>query len=416
MIALVDCNNFYASCERIFRPHLAKKPVAVLSNNDGCVIARSNESKSLGLKMGEPIFKKRHLVDRHNIHLFSSNFALYGDISKRVFDIVARDVPAYEIYSIDEAFLDFSGIKDPYNYAIHLRDKVRRWTGVPISIGISYTKTLSKVAGHIAKKSDDGVCYLKDKSQISDILGKLPLDEIWGVGVRYAIKLKKYGIHTASDLLECDETWVRKMMNVVGLRMVRELKCIPHFNLEEDRSMKKSICTSRSFSVEVKEYSRMSEYVSMFASRCSEKLRSEQACARSISVFMYTNRFRPRARQYSGYFSMDFHTASSDAITVTKLAIECLKKIFKSGYSYKKAGVTLSGIVPRNQVQLSLFDSSDRKKSDKLMETMDAINGNMGRDILKLSSSGINNKWKIGKERLSPCYTTRWSDILKIKV
>ena len=416
MIALVDCNNFYASCERIFRPHLIKKPVAVLSNNDGCVIARSNESKSLGLKMGEPIFKKRHLVDRHNIHLFSSNFALYGDISKRVFDIVARDVPAYEIYSIDEAFLDFSGIKDPYNYAIHLRDKVRRWTGVPISIGISYTKTLSKVAGHIAKKSDDGVCYLKDKSQISDILGKLPLDEIWGVGVRYAIKLKKYGIHTASDLLECDETWVRKMMNVVGLRMVRELKCIPHFNLEEDRSMKKSICTSRSFSVEVKEYSRMSEYVSMFASRCSEKLRSEQACARSISVFMYTNRFRPRARQYSGYFSMDFHTASSDAITVTKLAIECLKKIFKSGYSYKKAGVTLSGIVPRNQVQLSLFDSSDRKKSDKLMETMDAINGNMGRDILKLSSSGINNKWKIGKERLSPCYTTRWSDILKIKV
>ena len=416
MIALVDCNNFYASCERIFRPHLAKKPVAVLSNNDGCVIARSNESKSLGLKMGEPIFKKRYLVDRHNIHLFSSNFALYGDISKRVFDIVARDVPAYEIYSIDEAFLDFSGIKDPYNYAVHLRDKVRRWTGVPISIGISYTKTLSKVAGHIAKKSDDGVCYLKDKSQISDILGKLPLDEIWGVGVRYAMKLKKYGIHTASDLLECDETWVRKMMNVVGLRMVRELKCIPHFNLEEDRSMKKSICTSRSFSVEVKEYSRMSEYVSMFASRCSEKLRSEQACARSISVFMYTNRFRPRARQYSGYFSMDFHTASSDAITVTKLAIECLKKIFKSGYSYKKAGVTLSGIVPRNQVQLSLFDSSDRKKSDKLMETMDAINGNMGRDILKLSSSGINNKWKIGKERLSPCYTTRWSDILKIRV
>ena len=416
MIALVDCNNFYASCERIFRPHLEKKPVAVLSNNDGCVIARSNESKSLGLKMGEPIFKKRYLVDRHKIHLFSSNFALYGDISKRVFDIVARDVPAYEIYSIDEAFLDFSGIKDPYNYAIHLRDKVRRWTGVPISIGISYTKTLSKVAGHIAKKSDDGVSYLKDKSQISDILGKLPLDEIWGVGMRYAMKLKKYGIHTASDLLECDETWVRKMMNVVGLRMVRELKCIPHFNLEEDRSMKKSICTSRSFSVEVKEYSRMSEYVSMFASRCSEKLRSEQACARSISVFMYTNRFRPRARQYSGYFSMDFHTAASDSITVTKLAIECLKKIFKSGYSYKKAGVTLSGIVPRNQVQLSLFDSSDRKKSDKLMETMDAINGNMGRDILKLSSSGINNKWKIGKERLSPCYTTRWSDILKIRV
>ena len=416
MIALVDCNNFYASCERIFRPKLERKPVAVLSNNDGCVIARSNESKSIGLKMGEPIFKKRDLVNKYNIRLFSSNFALYGDISKRVFDIVAKDVPAYEIYSIDEAFLDFSGIKDPYNYALHLRDKVKRWTGIPISIGISYTKTLSKVAGHIAKKSSDGVCLLNNEGRIDKILGSLPVDEIWGVGMRYAIKLKKYGIHTAKSLLECDETWVRKMMNVVGLRMVRELKCIPHFNLEEGRSMKKSICTSRSFSVEVSDYNRMSEYVSMFASRCSEKLRGEGACARSISVFMYTNRFKPKSRQYSGYFSMDFHTAASDTITITKLAIDCLKKIYRSGYLYKKAGVTLSGIIPRNQVQLSLFDSADRKKADTLMQTLDRINGNMGRDILKLSSSGINNKWKIGKERLSPCYTTRWSDILSIKV
>ena len=416
MIALVDCNNFYASCERVFRPHLENKPVAVLSNNDGCVIARSNESKALGLKMGEPIFKKRELVRRHNIHLFSSNFALYGDISKRVFDIVSKNIPAYEIYSIDEAFLDFRGMKDPYVFAVHLRRKVKQWTGIPISIGISYTKTLSKVAGYLAKKSPEGVCYLQDKKQISDILGRLPVDEIWGVGMRYAIKLKKYGIHTAKNLLECDETWIRKMMNVVGLRMVRELKCIPHFSLEEGRSMKKSICTSRSFSVEISDYTRMSEYISMFASRCSEKLRGEAACARSISVFMYTNRFKPKARQYSGYFSMDFHTAASDTITITKLAIECLKKIYRSGYSYKKAGVTLSGIIPRNQVQLSLFDSADRKKADTLMQTLDKINGNMGRDILKLSSSGINNKWKIGKERLSPCYTTRWSDILSVRV
>ena len=416
MIALVDCNNFYASCERIFRPHLEKKPIAVLSNNDGCVIARSNESKSLGLKMGEPIFKKRYLVDRHNINLFSSNFALYGDISKRVFDIVARDVPKYEIYSIDEAFLDFTGIKDPYNYAINLRDKVKRYTGIPISIGISYTKTLSKVAGYIAKKSDNGVCYLKDKNQISKILSSLPLDEIWGVGMRYAMKLKKYGIHTASDLLECNETWVRKMMNIVGLRMVRELKCIPHFILESNRAMKKSICTSRSFSVEITKYSRMSEYVSMFASRCSEKLRGERACARLVSVFMYTNKFKPRAKQYSGYFLMEFDAATSDTIKITKLAFECLKKIFRSGYSYKKAGVTLSGIIPRNQVQLNLFDSQDRKKTDSLMQTLDKINDNIGRDTLKLTSSGINNSWKIGKERLSPCYTTRWSDIMTIRV
>lgn len=416
MIALVDCNNFYASCERVFRPHLENKPVAVLSNNDGCVIARSNESKSLGLKMGEPIFKKRELVRRHNIQLFSSNFALYGDISKRVFDIVARDVPSYEIYSIDEAFLDFSGMKNPYDFALHLKKKVREWTGIPISVGISYTKTLSKVAGYIAKKSPEGVCHLHDRPQIDNVLSSLPVDEIWGVGMRYAMKLKKYGIHTAKDLLECDETWVRKVMNVVGLRMVRELKCIPHFNLEGGRSMKKSICTSRSFSVEVSEYSRMSEYVSMFASRCSEKLRGEGACARSVSVFMYTNRFKPKARQHSGYFSVDFDTAASDTITITKFAIHCLKKIFRSGYSYKKAGVTLSGIVPRDQVQLNLFDSLNRERVDTLMHTLDKINGNMGRDVLKLSSSGINNKWKIGKESLSPCYTTRWSDILKVRV
>lgn len=416
MIALVDCNNFYASCERVFRPHLENKPVAVLSNNDGCVIARSNESKSLGLKMGEPIFKKRELVRRHNIQLFSSNFALYGDISKRVFDIVARDVPSYEIYSIDEAFLDFSGMKNPYDFALHLKKKVREWTGIPISVGISYTKTLSKVAGYLAKKSPEGVCYLNERAHIDKILSSLPVDEIWGVGMRYAMKLNKYGIYTAKDLLDCDETWVRKVMNVVGLRMVRELKCIPHFNLEGVRSMKKSICTSRSFSVEVSEYSRMSEYVSMFASRCSEKLRGEGACARSLSVFMYTNRFKPKARQYSGYFSMDFDTAASDTITITKLATYCLKKIFRSGYSYKKAGVTLSGIVPRDQVQLNLFDSRDREKADTLMHTLDKINGNMGRDVLKLSSSGINNKWKIGKERLSPCYTTRWTDILKVRV
>ena len=416
MIALVDCNNFYASCERIFKPHLDKKPIAVLSNNDGCVIARSNESKSLGLKMGEPIFKKRYLVDKHNIHLFSSNFALYGDISKRVFDIVGNNVPSYEIYSIDEAFLDFSGIKDPYSYALHIREKVKRWTGIPISIGISYTKTLSKVAGYIAKKSRNGISYLKDKNEINEILRSLPLDEIWGIGIRYAIKMKKYGIHTAADLLECDETWIRKMMNVVGLRMVRELKCIPHFNLNTNRNMKKSICTSRSFAIEIKEYSRMSEYISMFSSRCSEKLRSEKACARSISVFMYTNRFKPKVKQYSGYFSMNFHTATSDTITITKLAIKCLKKIFRSGYLYKKAGIILSDIIPKNQVQLNLFETTDRNKTDKLMKTIDRVNGNMGRDILKLSSSGINNKWKIGKEKLSPCYTTRWEDILHIRV
>jgi DNA polymerase V len=416
VIALVDCNNFYASCERVFRPKLQNKPIAVLSNNDGCIIARSNEAKALGLKMGEPIFKKRQLVYRHNIYLFSSNFALYGDISKRVFDVVTSQIPSYEMYSIDEAFLDFKGIKNPYDLACELREKVKKYVGIPISIGISQTKTLSKVASYIAKKSSDGVCVLDDKVHIVNTLKKLGVDKIWGVGMRYAIKLRKYGIHTAYDLTECDDNWIRKMLNVSGLRMVQELRGISHFDLKYKRERKKSICTSRSFSLEIEDYKQMSEYISMFSSRCSEKLRMEGGCARSVSVFMYTNMFKPKQRQYSGSISMDFDTATSDSISITKLALQCTKKIYKYGYAYKKAGVTLSGIIPKNEVQLSMFEYKDIARNNNLMRTLDTINGNIGRDILKLGSSGIHNKWKIGKEKLSPSYTTSWSDILTVKL
>lgn len=415
MFALVDCNNFYASCERVFKPNLKNKPIAVLSNNDGCIIARSNEAKALGLKMGEPIFKKRDIVYKHNIHLFSSNFALYGDISKRVFDVVISQVPFYEMYSIDEAFLDFKGIKNPYGFGVQLKKKVKKYVGIPISIGISHTKTLSKVASYIAKKSRDSVCLLDKKEHIDSILKSLPIDKIWGIGTRYAIKLKRYGIYKASDLIVCDENWIRKTLNVTGLRMVQELKGTPHFNLKFKRERKKSICTSRSFALEVKDYTRMSEYVSMFSSRCSEKLRMEGGCAKSVSVFMYTNMFKPKERQYSGHISMNFDTPTSDSISITKLALKCIKKIYKNGYSYKKAGVTLSGIISKNEVQLNIFDSEDRIRSNNLMKTLDVINGNIGRDILKLGSSGI-NKWKIGKEKLSPSYTTNWSDILTIKL
>jgi len=416
MIALVDCNNFYASCERIFRPNLENKPVIVLSNNDGCIIARSNEAKSFGFKMGEPIFKKRHMVEKYKVNLFSSNFALYGDISKRVFDVISKNIISYEIYSIDEAFLDFTNFLNPYQKALKLREDIRKHVGITISIGISYTKTLSKIAGYLAKKSKKGICFLHNKEDINSTLKSLPIDEIWGVGVRNAMKLKKYDIHTASDLIECDENWIRKTLNIVGLRMVRELKGIPHFGLESKKERKKSICTSRSFSLEVRDYMRMSEYVSMFSSRCSEKLRMENGYAKSVSVFMYTNMFKPREKQYSGYMSMNFDTATSDSIRITKLALQCVKKIYRDGYLYKKAGVVLSGIISKNQIQLNLFDSHDRIRGNNLMKTLDFINGNIGRNILRLGSSGLHNEWKIGKERLSPCYTTKWSDILQVRL
>ena len=416
MIALVDCNNFYASCERIFKPHLDKKPIAVLSNNDGCVIARSNESKSLGLKMGEPIFKKRYLVDKHNIHLFSSNFALYGDISKRVFDIVGNNVPSYEIYSIDGAFLDFSGIKDPYGYASHIREKVKRWTGIPISIGISYTKTLSKVAGYIAKKSRNGINYLKDKNEINEILRSLPLDEIWGIGIRYAIKMKKYGIHTAADLLECDETWIRKMMNVVGLRMVRELKCIPHFNLNTNRNMKKSICTSRSFGKEIKEFNNLREAVCNFANNCARKLRKENSVCSKVSIFLMTNRFNLKETQHNPTVTMYFDTPTSDSIEIISATSKAVKLIYGHGFSYKKAGVVLHEIKSNKQIQMSCFDIIKRKKRNKLMKSIDKLNLIMGNNKIRFASQGFDEKWQAKRKKLSPSYTTKYEDILKIKI
>ena len=416
MIGLVDCNNFYASCERIFRPYLENKPIIVLSNNDGCIIARSNEAKSLGFKMGEPIFKKRRMVEQHKVNLFSSNFALYGDISKRVFDVISEHISFYEIYSIDEVFLDFSNFSNPYEEALKLKENVKKCTGIPISIGISNTKTLSKVANHVAKREKNNIYFLEDKDQIIDILKKFSINKIWGIGRRYSSKLEKYGIYTAFDLLQCDEGWIRKMMNVTGLRMVRELKGVSSFDFQNANVRKKSICTSRSFSKEICDYEKLSEYISMFSFRCSEKLRLERSCTKTISVFINTNNFKPKKKQHSGYMVKDFDVPTSDSIEITKLALQCLKEMYRMDCEYKKAGVVISDLVPENQVQLHIFDSSDRKRKNKLMKAMDFINGMIGRDSVRLGSSGVINKWKIGKERLSPSYTTKWSDILQIKL
>ena len=417
MIALVDCNNFYASCERVFQPNLENHPIVVLSNNDGCVIARSNEAKALGIKMGAPAFKMKSIFDRNNVHVFSSNFALYGDMSNRVMQILAKKSPAIEIYSIDEAFLDFNGIKKPNQFSITLRKTVKKWTGIPVSIGVAPTKTLAKVANHIAKKhKTSGVFVLKNKNTIEEVLKHLPVDEIWGIGRQYAKFLSNRGFETAHDLVNANESWIRSNMNVNGLRMVKELKGIPCYELELINARKKNICTSRSFSMDVKILRDLKEAVANHATNCAMKLRKEKSLASSVMVFIKTNPFKNQDCQYSNALKFNLKIPSNDSMEITKNALTLLDKIYKKGYSYKKAGVIVSDIVPQNSRQLSLFSDKDPIKVNQVMEAMDKVNQTMGRNKVRLAVQGYDRKWRLKQEKLSPCYTTRFSDILNVRI
>ena len=328
MLALADCNNFYASCERVFQPQLEGKPILVLSNNDGCVIARSNESKALGIKMGVPVFQVKNIIEQHNIQLFSSNFTLYGDLSKRVMSTIKQEVKAMEVYSIDEAFMDFSGEGSPLEKGIALKKKVQQHVGIPISIGIAPTKTLCKVAGLIAKKhTKSGVFVLKDKAIIERALKWLPVEELWGVGRRHARMLQSVGIKTAYDLCRADDSWVRRRLSVVGLRMVKELRGTPCFPLEENANRKKNICTSRSFGKPVKQLEDLKEALSTYASNCAYKLRKQKSCATRISVFIHTNPFKPTDKQYKGFTSFKLDTPTNDSIELVRLSLQGLENI-----------------------------------------------------------------------------------------
>ena len=415
MLALADCNNFYASCERVFQPHLENKPIVVLSNNDGCVIARSNESKALGIKMGVPVFQVKTIIEQHNVQLFSSNFTLYGDLSKRVMNTIKQEVKAMEVYSIDEAFMDFSGDGNPLEKGIALKKKVQQNVGIPISIGIAPTKTLCKVAGLIAKKhTKSGVFVLKDKAIIERALKWLPVEELWGVGRRHARKLNDVGIKTAYDLCRADDSWIRRRLSVVGLRMVKELRGVPCFPLEKQVSKKKNICTSRSFSKCIGNIEGLKEAVSNYANRCAYKLRKQQGCASRISVFIHTNPFKPTDKQYRGFTSLTLDTPSNDSIELVRLALKCLEKIYRSDCTYKKAGVIVSDISPQQQQQLSLFDTLNRQKHQSIMTALDNINDKFGKDKVHLAIQGYGRRWKMKQEQLSPCYSTRIEDALKV--
>jgi len=420
MYALVDCNNFYASCERHFDPLLVGRPLVVLSNNDGCVVARSAEAKLLGIPMGAPAFEWKALFDRYNVAVYSSNYALYGDMSERVMQTLKDLVQKVEVYSIDEAFLDLSGYayRELTNFAQEIREQVYQWTGIPVSVGVAPTKTLAKIANKWAKKqaTDRSVKLLDQPQEIEGILRKMQVEEVWGVGRRHGRMLRRYGIQTAYDLSQVHEDWVRRKMTIVGLRTVRELRGIPCIPLEELSSPKKHICTARSFGHTLTELEPMREAVANYAARCGEKLRRQHSCASQLSVFVETHPFQVDQPQYTNSREYRLPVPTHYTGELVHYATKGLTEIFRSGYRYKKAGVIVSGMVPEDQIQGQLFDTLNRQQHRLAMQAIDRINRLIGQDAVRSAAQGFGRNWKLRQEKLSARYTTRWDDILTIWV
>lgn len=420
MFALVDCNNFYVSCERVFNPKLKNLPVIVLSNNDGCVIARSEEAKALGIEMAQPAFFMKELIARHNVQVYSSNYTLYGDMSERVMSTLKGFVPRLEIYSIDEAFLDLSALtyQNLTELAIEVRETVMQATGIPVTIGMAPTKTLAKMANRYAKKmnKETGVHCISSEAAIAEVLRFTAIADVWNIGKQYSRKLQAIGVQTAYDLLQLSAEWMRKNMTVQGQRLLHELKGISCIPLDETPAAKKNICTSRSFGVLLTELQDIKEAVASYAAKCAQKLRKQKSCAASVHVFIETNRFRELDKQYTNAITLPLPVATNNTQEIMFYALGGLKMLYRKGYNYKKAGVIVQDIVPEEEVQQGLFDNRPRVKEKYLIETMDSINRSWGRELLKFAVQGNGRKWKLRQEKLSPCYTTRLDEILTIKI
>ena len=419
MFALVDCNNFYASCERVFNPKLINKPIVILSNNDGCVISRSNEAKALGIPMGAPAFKYDAIFKKTKVHVFSSNFPLYGDMSSRVMNILSVYTPNIEIYSIDEAFLELKGFEnyDLEEYGKEIRKKILKWTGIPVSIGIAPTKALAKVANRISKKFDGktgGVYILDSKEKREKALKWLKIEDVWGIGFKHATRLKNHNINKAYDFTKLPDGWVRKQMSIVGLRLKKELEGESVLSLEENRSPKKAISTTRSFERNLTNFEDLKERVSTFSVYCSEKLRLQKSDCNSIYVFIKSNTHQKENPQYKNGIVMTLPYGSSSSITISKYAIEGLKKIYRKGIEYKKAGVIVMGIIPNNKQQLNLFEK-ENPKYQSLMKTLDFITKKEGTGKIKLASQDLRKIWKMKQTKLSSRYTTELNEILLLK-
>ena len=447
LYALVDCNNFYASCERVFAPSLNNKPIVVLSNNDGCIIARSDEAKAAGIPMGAPLHQYQDQLKRNHVAVFSSNYALYGDMSARVMKSMHAFTPDVEVYSIDEAFLGLSGF-DPKILPHHMktmRQAIRQWTGIPVSVGIAPTKTLAKLANRIAKKyTSDGVYMMQDPALMTRILGDIEIEDIWGISKRWGARLRQLGIGTALQLREASPRQIRQALSVVGERIVHELNGRPCLMLE-DVQPKQSIMSSRSFGTTVTRLTDLEEAVASYTARAAEKLRKQSGRAGGLYVFLKTNRFKPDEPQYSNATMIGFDNPTSDTATLIRAAIDGIGKLYRSGYRYHKAGVMLTELCDTDEGPLSLLNpepESDRIQKDKRMAILDQINRQMGRGTLFHAAEGITpqnrntrkdsyfkvispqdtspkiigtERWRMRSQFKSPSYTTRWSELAVVR-
>ena len=416
-IALVDCNSFYVSCERLFNPKIRKKPVVVLSNNDGCIISRSNEAKALGIKMGEPYFKEKDIIVKNNVQVFSSNYSLYGDISRRVMRTLKRFNSDIEIYSIDEAFLDLSNFTDGEveNVGHEIRNIVLKWTGIPTSIGIAKTKTLSKIANHIAKKKQSGVTSLIGIDNLDTVLEKIEINDVWGVGKQLTKFYNKNGIYNAKQLKNKSNSWIKKSSNVLSSRTAMELKGIPCINLETTTTKRKSCVVSRSFGKRVEKFQELKEAIANYCLNASEKIRSESLVAKAITVFIRTSPFQKNFDYYSNTKAVDFPIATNNSIEVVKTAVTILESIFKNGYQYQKAGVMLTGLSNAND-KTNLFSSEKDEKISSLMRSIDNTNIRYGRSALSIASAGVQKRWNIKREYSSKIDTADFYSLPTIRV
>jgi DNA polymerase V len=416
IFALVDCNNFYASCERVFNPHLKDRPIVVLSNNDGCIVARSNEVKALGIPMGVPFFKQKVLIKKHNVEVFSSNYQLYGDMSKRVMDSLRLFCPDMEVYSIDEAFLRLDHLqpRDLNEYCKIVRAKVLQWTGIPVSIGIGPSKVLAKVANHVAKKqTDDGVFDIRSREVQDKILKTLDVRKLWGVAGKWAERLACLGIYKASELRDASPAIIRKRLSVVGERILRELKGQSCIDLE-DIQPRKNIMSSKSFGDLLTKKEPIEEALSNYAARACEKLRKQNSRTQAVYVFVQTNNFKETDKQYSNSITCTLAIPTSDTRIIIGAAKHCLDKIYKPGYRYKKVGIMLLDLIPASLEQGNLFVDTNHHPGDHLMRTMDGINNNHGPDTLFIGAQGVTREWKMRCGLRSPRYTTQWDELLRV--
>ncbi len=419
MYGLADCNNFYVSCERVFNPSLNGVPVIVLSNNDGCVISRSQEAKSLGVKMGEPIFKIKKLIIKENIKVFSSNFALYGDMSSRVMNTLASVAPSIEVYSIDEAFINLEGIK-PNNIKKLVKElalKIKTDTGIPVSIGVSNTKTLAKVATKLCKQYPklNNSCVMHEQQDITKVLKNFPVEDIWGIGRKYSQMLTNNGIKNAHDFISLSPSWVRSQMKISGLKTWKELNGEPCFSLEENIPDKQQICTSRSFATDLYNHEDVIMAVAKFTATCAQKLRAQNGVVSRILIFAYTNPFKEKVKRDYISVMVPLEYPTDNTLDLVKISCSAISKILKDGCGYKKAGVIFTEISRKEHTSGTLFYEGDRFKEASLMRSLDDVNLKYGRDTLVAASQGI-DQMQYNRNNLSPRYTTDWNDIIKVIV